>query len=173
MHLVIDGYNLIRQSEFLRQAERQGLEAGRKRLIEALSAFKKARGHAITVVFDGWDAGSPIEERTREGAITIVYSRQGEKADDVIRRIASKGGRDMMVVTSDRELAFAVSRRGVSVMPSHRFEETMMQADAPDAWGGKDSGDDDDTAAAGTKKKGPSKKLPKSKRALDRTAKRL
>ena len=172
MHIVVDGYNLIRQSASLRRMEQLGLEAGRKHLIEALSAFKKSRGHAMTVVFDGWDNGSPMEERTREGSITVIFSRRGEKADDVIRRIAAKGGRDMMVVTSDRELGFAVSRSGASVLPSHRFEEMMMQVEGPSDWDGKDMGDDDETSS-GTKKKGPSKKLPKNKRALDRTVRRL
>ena len=86
MHIIIDGYNLIRQSDFLRRFEKQSLEAGRQALLQQASLYRKKKGHRITVVFDGWENGSPFEERDRQGGITIVYSRRGEKADEVIKR---------------------------------------------------------------------------------------
>ena len=63
MHILIDGYNLIRQSVDLKRFERQSLEAGRKALIDWLSRYRQRKGHRITVVFDGWVSGSPQEER--------------------------------------------------------------------------------------------------------------
>ena len=69
MHLIIDGYNLIRQSDVLRSHERQGLEAGRKALIRMLAGYRRVMGHRITVVFDGWLGGPPQEERDREAGI--------------------------------------------------------------------------------------------------------
>ena len=93
MHIIVDGYNLIRQSDVLRGHERQSLEAGRKALIRGLAQYKRLRGHRITVVFDGWEGGSPLEERDLAGGVAIIYSRLGEKADEVIKRLVAAGAR--------------------------------------------------------------------------------
>ncbi len=162
MHIVVDGYNLIRQSSEFRRFEQRGLEAGRKYLIERLSLYKKVRGHAITVVFDGWDRGPSTEERTREKAITIIFSRRGEKADDVIRRMASQEGKTLLIVTSDRDLAYAAARFGATIISSHRFEENLIQADFGSF---TEKEDPEKRTVSSTKKKGPSKKIPKYKRA--------
>src|SRR5512138_1801594 len=102
MHIIVDGYNLIRQSDVLRLHERQGLEAGRKALVHLLAGYRRSRGHRITVVFDGWLGGPPQEERDREAGIDIIYSRRGEKADEVIKRLARQHADETVVVTSDR-----------------------------------------------------------------------
>ena len=105
MHILVDGYNLIRQTDTFRQAERKSLEEGRNALIRSLIAYRRIRGHRITVVFDGWVGGSPEEERDLAGGVEIIYSRLGEKADEVIKRMLGKGGEETLVVTSDREIA--------------------------------------------------------------------
>ena len=106
MHIVIDGYNLIRQSDQLRSLDRRSLEEGRNALIRFLTPYKKGRRHAITVVFDAWDGGGPLEERDRQAGIDVIYSRRGKKADDVIKEMVSKGrGEETLVVTSDRDVA--------------------------------------------------------------------
>jgi predicted RNA-binding protein with PIN domain len=167
VHIIVDGYNLIRQSPELRRFERAGLEAGRKALIHRLSIYRRFRGHAITVVFDGWQTGALAEERTREGSMTIIFSRKGEKADDVIRRLAGKGGREVMVVTSDRELAYAIGHAGAMSVPSGRFEEIMNRSGGANERAGKDCGGSGDSLppSSGTKKKGPSRKAPRKRRA--------
>ena len=53
MHIIVDGYNLIRQSDTFRQSERKSLEEGRNALLRSLAGYRKLRGHRITVVFDG------------------------------------------------------------------------------------------------------------------------
>ena len=68
MHILIDGYNLIRQSINLRRFERQSLEAGRKALIAWLSEYRNRKDHRITVVFDSWESGQPQEERGGQGS---------------------------------------------------------------------------------------------------------
>ncbi len=40
MHIIIDGYNLIRQSDALRRYERLSLEEGRNALIRSVSFIK-------------------------------------------------------------------------------------------------------------------------------------
>ena len=39
IHIIIDGYNLIRQSGFLASLESQSIQAGRDALVEMLTAY--------------------------------------------------------------------------------------------------------------------------------------
>jgi predicted RNA-binding protein with PIN domain len=187
MRIIIDGYNLIRQSSF-RQYERTSLEAGRNALLRSLVAYQKNRGHRVTVVFDGWQGGSPHEERDRAGEVEIIYSRIGEKADEVIKRLAANSGDEIAVVTSDREIATYASRRGRNVVSSAAFitvleatSRSQKAAEAADSsamnalfgdsgdcrrgWQ-PDEDDPDDGDGGKTKKKGPSHRLSRQKRAV-------
>jgi hypothetical protein len=166
MNIIIDGYNLIRQSDSLRRFERFSLEEGRKELIRRLSHFRKLKGHKITVVFDGWINGSPREERHNETGITIIYSKRGEKADEVIKRMARGSDREIIVVTSDRDIADSISRNGGVAISSPEFEARIqtIEAGGPDSYEGKGLNDDDDDERTPGKKKGPSKRLSRKKR---------
>ncbi len=164
MHIIVDGYNLIRQSDRLRAHERSSLEAGRKALVQNLAAYRQLRGHRITVVFDGWSGGSPQEERDRLGGIDIIYSRLGEKADEVIKRLVAGGSEEILVVTSDREIAAFAARRGKTAVDSPVFAERIERiASSPEAGGFQAQEEDEEDA--GGKKKGPSRRLSKQKRA--------
>jgi len=86
MKLVIDGYNLIRQSPTLSQIELESLEAGREALIRYLQAYRRLKRHDITVVFDGEHGKHLSLQKEKVGAITVIYSGRGQKADDVLWR---------------------------------------------------------------------------------------
>ena len=175
MKIIIDGYNLIRQSDSLRRFERFSLEEGRKELIRRLSHFRKLKGHKITVVFDGWISGSLREERHSEAGITIIYSKRGEKADEVIKRMARKSDREIIVVTSDRDIADSISRSGGVAISSPEFEARIqtIEAGVPDSYEGKGVDDDDDDERTQGKKKGPSKRLSRKKRKVSTRLKKL
>jgi predicted RNA-binding protein with PIN domain len=168
MHIIIDGYNLIRQSDTLRRYERISLEKGRKALIQKASLYKKERGHRITIIFDGWEGGSFEEERDRQEGIDIIYSRRGIKADDVIKRIVQQGGDDLIVITSDRDITHFTNRRGYTTITSPEFEARMTSpADRMKQTGIMNSKDEDaDAIKTGLKKKGPARRLSKTKRNL-------
>jgi len=176
MHLIIVGYNLIRQSDVLRAHERQGLEAGRKALVHLLAGYRRATGHRITVVFDGWLGGPPLEERDRESGIDIIYSRRGEKADEVIKRLARAQAGETIVVTSDRPVMDAAMRAGAAAVASREFEERIRRpraAPAPvPALRDKDD-DGDSPPPRGTKKKGPSRKSSRRDRLKQRSMGKL
>lgn len=164
LHLIIDGYNLIRRSGYLRSAERQGLEFGRSALIESLAAYKRIKGHRITVVFDGAASHDDFYAKTSEKGIGIRFSRRGQSADTVIRKMAAAEGGKALVVTADRELADAVSAAGAVAVPPETFEEKMTLARLAETKGEipEDAGDAD--RPSGTRKKGPAKRPPKSTR---------
>jgi uncharacterized protein len=171
MHIIIDGYNLIRQSDRLRQAEKLTLKEGRHSLIRFLIPYRERKGHRLTVVFDGWDGGSFLEERDREGGIDIIYSRKGEKADDLIKRMAERSGDELVVVTSDRDIGHFVERCGGTVVASPTFEgivageHNQQSLSLPYSHVIADKEDNDLLQGKkGTKKKGPAKKTSRRER---------
>ena len=50
MHIIIDGYNLIRQSATFSRLDLEDMQTGREALIDALADYKKIKRHRITVV---------------------------------------------------------------------------------------------------------------------------
>jgi predicted RNA-binding protein with PIN domain len=173
MHIIIDGYNLIRQSDALRQAERTSLEEGRKALIRRLASYRRSRGHRISVVFDGWQNGPYSEERDREQGVDILYSCRGERADELIKRMISATGEEIVVITSDRGIADFAERRGYTAIPSPTFERRMEEAGVSGDSREGDSDVDDGEDRDGRKKKGSAHRLPKRKRAALAKLKKL
>lgn len=179
MHIIIDGYNLIRQSDTLRRYERFSLEAGRNALIHRVSVYRKLKGHRMTIVFDGWVAGPATEERDRQEGVDIIYSRRGEKADDVIKRLVEKRQEEMVVVTSDRGITDFVHHRGGTPITSPEFEARLDRTieavhettpchdvDSKDGEGGEDP-------RGGEKRKGPARRLSRKKKAAKAALRKL
>lgn len=172
MHIFIDGYNLIRQSVDLRRFERQSLEAGRKALIEWLAEYRRRKGHPITVVFDGWKSGSPLEERDYCAGIHIIYSERGVKADDVIKRISASADEEILVVSSDREIMTFAARRGKATLSSLEFESIVNRHTASRDLAYEEEKDEEDENRT-TGRKGPSHRLSRAQRQTQTKIKKL
>jgi hypothetical protein len=163
LHIVIDGYNLIRQSGTFSAIEGAGgLEEGREALLASLAAYRRVRRHPVTVVFDGAYADQFLQRKIRHRGIDVIFSRSGESADTVIKRVVKQEGERAVVVSSDREVIDFAARHGAATVGSREFEEMMQMAahhDLADASLGKDRG-----CVPTTKKKGPSRRPPKTRR---------
>ena len=48
IHIIVDGYNLIRQSQSFRHLDQQSLELGRDALIDSLAEYKRLKAHKIS-----------------------------------------------------------------------------------------------------------------------------
>lgn len=166
--IIIDGYNLIRQSWYLGGLEAVSLEEGRNGLIRLLASYNKNKGHSLTVVFDGWDSDNIGRSREKRQGIEIVYTGRGEKADDYIKKRADELRDALIVVTSDREIESYAVKRGAVVIPSAEFESKMNEAAGTDEEAGVfpfgEEEDDDYDAREGTKKKGPARKASRKER---------
>jgi predicted RNA-binding protein with PIN domain len=162
IHIIIDGYNLIRQSPELAGMDRQALQLGRDALVDMLAAYKKLKPHKITVVFDGTAEPSLYGSRDRVKGIAIRYSKGGESADDLIRRMVRREKAGALVLSSDREVMTDAESVGATVLGSAAFEEKIAMARYLAMKGGEE------TVSPGwvptTRKKGPSRRLPKRKR---------
>ncbi len=175
MHILIDGYNLIRQSVSLKRFERQSLEAGRNALIEWLSDYRKQKDHSITVVFDGWENGQPQEERDYSSGIFIIYSSRGVKADDVLKRIMAATDEEILVVSSDREIASYATRRGKAALSSSEFESIVSSQSSTSADKEIESQKDEDEEenSRPVSKKGQAHKLSRAQRQAQSKIKKL
>jgi len=176
MHIIIDGYNLIRQSDSLRRLERLSLERGRGELIKRIAGYGRSRGHKMTVVFDGWMAGGAEEERLREDGVHIVYSRRGETADEVIKRMArAQRGSEIIVVSSDREVADSAVRAGGVAISSPEFEERMGEEEMKRTPRDDETLEEDEWVVprAGTGKKGAARRRSKRERQAQRRLSKL
>jgi len=169
MHLIVDGYNLIRQSSRLQILDAMDLQAGREALLELLSHYQSRSHHRITVVFDGWQGGGLQETRDRHQGLLIVYSRRGERADEVIKRLLYKERERALVVTSDREIQSCADRVKAAWVNAHQFELTCLSG----SLGPVEDDPEAEAGAGGAPKKGPARRLPKRLRRRRQRLKKL
>lgn len=132
MDIIIDGYNLIGSEHGLTG----GLEHQRNWLLQRLSIYQEAKGHTVAVVFDGWKAGWIDEVSEKKQGVRIVFSRQGEKADSVIVRLAREKGSGCVVVTSDREVRRAVEKFGAAAVYASEFSRILRNLELSADTGG-------------------------------------
>ena len=172
MLIAIDGYNFIKQSAELRRLEQIGLQKAREGLIESLAQYKRLKGHTITVVFDGGLQGNLAGNRERSRGIEIIFSKPGEKADDVLKRLSAEKRGGITVVTSDRDVALFAEKKGAITMPVSDFAERMEMAQFY-ALKGSENETLSDNRSIAPAKKGPSRRLSKSQRKATAAIKKL
>ena len=171
MHLIIDGYNLLHVGHSLASMTAFELEGKRDRLIEQLSSYRHAKPCDITVVFDGWQGGWVTERKDRRRGIDVIFSRLGERADEVVKRLAKQKGAGAVVVTSDREIATYAERLAVAVIPSEAFREKLERSVSQGLKGSTRDGEEE--TRPGEKKKGPSRRLSKKEKRRQAALKKL
>ncbi len=165
MRIVVDGYNLIRRSPQLSILDREGLELGREGLLKLLIPYQRLKGHRITVVFDGREGGFPLRHQETRGGLTVIFSRRGEPADEVIRQLSGPG---TVVVTSDRELQSASLRAGAVALGAEAFWAKLLEAVSRL---GKDLEEEEEPPRA--KGKGAARRPPKGLRRKEEVLRKL
>lgn len=129
VELVIDGYNVI--------GSRGGLygdvAAKREAFVAELGRYARLKGHAITVVFDGFPPGLAITAGGASGAARYpagvrVRFAEHERADDVIIRLAQRLREGGTIVSSDREVRDACRAYGCVVLGAQAFDQRLVDA---------------------------------------------
>ncbi|MEO5863495.1 MAG: NYN domain-containing protein [Nitrospiraceae bacterium] len=175
LHLIVDGYNLLAQTGRVGAGANLNSETAREALLRDLAAYRQRKSHAITVIFDGWQQGWGTEHREHRLGLEVIFSRRGERADQVIQRLAAEFGSACAVVSSDREIMDFARAQGAFVMKAQEF--VMKLRDGPGLTGVSahkelDTGEDI-RPKRGPDKKGNPRKLPKSQRQRSRKLKRF
>jgi len=168
MHLIIDGYNLLHITLPLFQGASEDLQRKREQLIEQLSSYRQKKPCDLTVVFDGWRGGWVTEKRERKKGIDLIFSKLGETADEVIKRLVKVRGSGVVVVTSDRDISRYAQRLSAAVIPSDQFRERIeslgLRGEREDAF---------EEEEPESSKKGPSRRLSKKQKRLRAALKKL
>jgi predicted RNA-binding protein with PIN domain len=167
MRIIVDGYNVIRQWPELAMLDRGDLQSGREGLLRALQAYRRAKGHRITVVFDGREQGGFSETTESAAGIHVRYSRRGETADAVIARLVAEGGAGAVVVSSDRDVAATARRFGAATLPAEDFITRLEAGRIAAVKGGEE---EERQAKSG---KGTARRLPKAERRRQQRLKAL
>lgn len=162
LHIIIDGYNLIRQSVSLSRLDEQDILLGREALVDRLAAYRKIKHHPVTVVFDGQNSPAFSQRHHRQKGISIRFSPKGISADEVIKRMASREREKALVVSSDREVSDYAAACGAATISAQQFEAKIQMADDFDRH--DDETDDNRGWTPTTKKKGPARRRSKRQR---------
>ena len=160
MHIVVDGYNLIGSEKGLGG----NLEGKRKQLIQQLQQYHALKGHPVTVVFDGWRSGWMHEVEEQAQGIRVIYSRQGEKADSVIQRLAREMGSGCVVVTSDREVQRAIEASSAVAIYAGEFGARLKSIDREIFLGRDEKSEEESRGLRDQGKKGNPRRLSKRER---------
>jgi hypothetical protein len=170
-HLIVDGYNLLAAVGTLAGH----LDSAREALVHDLTTYRHRKHHPITVVFDGWQQGQPSEQREHRAGVQVIYSKRGERADQVIQRLAREYGADCAVVSSDREIVNVARAHGAFVMGAREFAEKLRAlSTTTGARPNKELDiEDDDRPKRRPEKKGNPRKLPKAQRQRNRKLRRF
>jgi len=129
-YLVIDGYNVINQWTDIFNLKKEPLEDCRDRLLNMLSNYQGYKSIGVIVVFDAYLQKLGQVKTQDFDKIRVVYTKEGETADNFIERFVYLNGRSNLVkvVTSDfLEQIITMSSGGIRMSP--RELRLEMQTD--------------------------------------------
>ncbi|MCK5056573.1 MAG: NYN domain-containing protein [Candidatus Aminicenantes bacterium] len=124
MPYIIDGNNLIGSSTDIALED----PGARKKILEIVRKYQQSKKRSVIIVFDGEPDGvlhkQPLNEK-----LTVVYPRYGDSADDEIKRILNRYTyfKDVVLVTSDRELKSYARKKGARIINSTQFHYELKR----------------------------------------------
>jgi predicted RNA-binding protein with PIN domain len=130
MFLLIDGHNLIGQMPSLRMDDPDD-EAKLVALLRVYRVREQRRAKrppSITVVFDGGLPGGHSPELSG-GGVDVIFAFAGRNADSILceRIRGARDPRQLMVVSSDREIIAAAKVKRVRVMRAEVFAARIKE----------------------------------------------
>ncbi|MDH7577436.1 MAG: NYN domain-containing protein [Bacillota bacterium] len=88
--LLVDGYNVLNAWPEVALLKEEDLAHARDRLIAILSEFHALCGIRIILVFDAHQVRGGTERREECGGIEVIFTREGESADQWIEKFVSQ-----------------------------------------------------------------------------------
>lgn len=115
MHIIIDGYNVLKQ---MLTPDQIGLQQ-RRAFTNMLGKYASKKNHTVTLVFDGGPDTWVTQEK--DHGITVMYSGTKQSADDVIKKLLLAKKFGVMLVSSDNELKTSARRLEIASMNADEF----------------------------------------------------
>ena len=129
-YIIVDGYNILFAWDELKALAREDLDAARRRLCDLLASFAGFTKCRLVLVFDGYKAKGNPGEKERFHNIQVVYTPEGQTADQYIEALAADIGSSyaVRVATSDSLVQLSSFRSGVLRMSARELWEDVERA---------------------------------------------
>lgn len=127
--IIVDGYNIIFAWEELAAQAKSDLDAARRKLCDLLTSYAGYTKHRIVLVFDGYQQPGNPGEKTQLANIQVVYTREGQTADQYIEALAAQIGSNysVRVATSDGLVQLSSFRSGVLRMSARELHSEVRR----------------------------------------------
>ena len=125
MPVLIDGNNLLFAAQDVGDPDHV---IGRSGLCDVLGEWARRAGESVQVVFDGPAPSAALAQQIGHAHVEVRYSGGGVSADDVIIDIlqSDSAARRLLVVSTDREIRRAATRRRARDIRSDRFWQVVQ-----------------------------------------------
>jgi predicted RNA-binding protein with PIN domain len=127
-HYIIDGNNLIGKTPSINKLQRKRKDASREKIAFLIGRFFAKRKASVSLHFDGYK-----NDDIKVLGIRIKYS-ENQSADQKIKKEIeqSKNPKNIIVVTSDNNVAEFARVCSCSIMKSEEFSKALFKTDAVD-----------------------------------------
>src|SRR5438477_4043372 len=127
VRILVDGYSLLHNWSELAPGRPRHSAAARDELVRRLTLYQDAIHTPITVFFDGAGAPAGTSADSTTAGLEIIYSRNGQTADDLIERAAYRFGAygEVLAVTDDQAERDTVIGLGGMASSCFNFIETV------------------------------------------------
>jgi predicted RNA-binding protein with PIN domain len=127
VRILVDGYSLLHNWPELAAGKPCHSAAARDALIQRLTHYQDAIGTPITIFFDGGGAPASTPKAHTTRTLEVLYSRNGQTADDMIERAAYRfqDYGEVLAVTNDHAERNIVIHMGGMAESCENFIHTV------------------------------------------------
>lgn len=134
MRLLIDGYNLLFQSQEAGRAREPGwLEKARERLLQLLERqLPESELAATQIVFDASRRSQHTQDEIRSSGMVVTYAVDDAEADDLLERLIRQHShaKQLTVVSSDHRIQRCAKARRATALDAEDFLDRLERANA-------------------------------------------
>ena len=176
--MIIDGYNVLGAMGLPPHRVVENGEHYREEFIVCVGLYGQRLRCPITLVFDAWQQTGRARQVTHRAGVTVIYTGQGEQADQVIQQLIRTHGKETAVVSSDLEVINVAKTFGAFFIRSQEFMGRLNPGGpqgsrvSRSSGGGSQKGVDQEPVRS-KEKKGNPRKLPKKLRQRNRIMKKF
>ncbi|PJA77810.1 MAG: hypothetical protein CO149_07485 [Nitrospirae bacterium CG_4_9_14_3_um_filter_51_5] len=177
-HVIIDGYNVLGAMGLPPHRVVEQGEHHREEFIVRVGLYGHKLHCLITLVFDAWQQAGRGRQVIHRAGVTVIYTAQGEQADQVIQDLIRTHGKETAVVSSDLEVIAVAKVFGAFSIRSQEFVKRLTPAGLQGPAVSRSRGeppqkDVDEVPVRSREKKGNPRKLPKKLRQRNRIMKKF